>query len=798
MPVTLRDKIIEDKNTPLALIVGSNAVSLLLSDKLQQGGCNVVEVDDFPKRGRFDYIFQFGDCKLVNDAFVKHLKVDGKLLFVDTDDEDLENIIPSQQIRILRTGNPKFWHEEDLAGRVLKNIFSQNTPFISDIRKSMPKHLKEKIVQSEKNKKHLPEEIINQLKNVEMNGKKDYQKDDILGYPEKKLVNRVISKKLLIFLLIVFLIILGSTSFFFWYIKSLNNSFLSLNNHLKKTDIQLVRQDLKNIKVKLDTANDIYNLAYKVLFPFRTSSFMVSTGEILASTQKLINQGESMILILENIKYGMQKSSDLSSVNNEVLDQLIANIEILYLTTDSLKEKLTVYDAPFFPKDELLQKLEYVSGDLTNASRMMPVMKKLFFTNSPKTYLLLFQNNMELRPTGGFIGSVGFLTTQKGKILSLEIMDVYTIDGQLKGHVEPPIPIRKYFSQPNWFLRDSNFDPDFAASSVQAQWFLEKIMQKRVDGVIGIDLNLVQNLLMVTGPVSLNDFYNEVISSENLFLKAQTYINQNFFEGSTQKKDFLNSLSRSLQAKLFTDHNISLFNLVKVLKSSLDQKDLLIFVNDGKLQTEIETLGWAGRLVNVKCFQYENNCLPDYLSIIESNFGVNKANFFVTKSIVIQKKINDKGEIFSEVTLSYENKNIPQIPQGGTYVNYLRLFVPLNSKLATASFNNNLIPSSEIDITSYQNDKIVFGLLVKIPVEGKGVIKISYQLPTPLLPEINNYQFYFQKQAGDKISPLILSITMPDNFHYKPVNFQSTSLSESELYYATDNTVDRVITTVKK
>jgi len=101
-----------------------------------------------------------------------------------------------------------------------------------------------------------------------------------------------------------------------------------------------------------------------------------------------------------------------------------------------------------------------------------------------KNYLILFENNMELRPTGGFIGHTVLQNFGGGKLNGLDINDIYSADGQLKGHGEPPAPIKNYLGEANWWFRDSNWDPDFPTSAERAEWFLNKEMDQNFDGVI--------------------------------------------------------------------------------------------------------------------------------------------------------------------------------------------------------------------------------------------------------------------------------------------------------------------------
>lgn len=96
---------------------------------------------------------------------------------------------------------------------------------------------------------------------------------------------------------------------------------------------------------------------------------------------------------------------------------------------------------------------------------------------------------MELRSTGGFIGSFAVLSFENGKLYDMPIYDVYDADGQLKGHVEPPKPIKNILGEANWYLRDSNFDPDFPTSARRAEWFMKKTLNLDLDGTIAVNVN---------------------------------------------------------------------------------------------------------------------------------------------------------------------------------------------------------------------------------------------------------------------------------------------------------------------
>jgi hypothetical protein len=60
-----------------------------------------------------------------------------------------------------------------------------------------------------------------------------------------------------------------------------------------------------------------------------------------------------------------------------------------------------------------------------------------------KTFLILFQNNMELRPGGGFIGTFGILKIKNGEIKELQTHDLSNFDGRIPSTIKPPYPMGK-------------------------------------------------------------------------------------------------------------------------------------------------------------------------------------------------------------------------------------------------------------------------------------------------------------------------------------------------------------------
>ncbi|MCL4338376.1 DUF4012 domain-containing protein [Patescibacteria group bacterium] len=807
-------ELVEEKELPQTLIIGGAIIADLLTQKLEELSCHVTKTDSYyPALGKFDYIFQFGNFSAVEIAQKNYLKTTGKILFIETEKE----VLPEKPggIKIVRIGDISLWNPDRLVNILLKTIFSSNYEIvnvrkISSLKKDIyRKFTKETVPFSRsfeekkpivENHNFVPEVKKNFLTSTNEVFPKEKQK--VLLVKKRHLVSK---KSFAVFGLFILLIIIVGFSAMLFYVSSVKDLTGRFQKDMAASNPTALLIDLNEAKNKLFLAKKIYGVSDTLLFPLRSTTFMRSIGDVLSATDDLLTAGQdAFAFTIEFQKKNSGFINQSSSLTQSDLDTLNQKIISLQKSMVLAKQQMDEVDLPYFPKDDYLSFLTSISQRLSSVSDMLPVMEKLFLSDKPKLYLVLFQNSMELRPTGGFIGSFGLLAVDHGKILDFKIEDVYTADGQLKGHVDPPLPIRKYMSQPNFFLRDSNFDPDFAASSIQAEFFLNKELGKSADGVIGFNLFVVQKILQTVGPVKLPDFNNDEINAENFFFKAQYYSQNKFFPGSTQKRDFLTAMTNVLIDRLSSNKGFTMVDLLPVIKQSLDEKNLLLYSNDGQTQDLIEKQGWGGRTVEVKCLSNSttrevndlsnpDKCYPDYLSIIEANLGVNKANYFVSKSEAVEKKIGADGRIVTVLTLSYQNSSTPEIYSNDTYTNYIRVFVPVGSHLDSVTLNDVPMSANDVDLQNYELDKMSFGFLIKIAPENKGIVKVTYTLPRPVTTAVSEYQLFFQKQGGDKVAPFVLSFTYPPQFSFSPANFKSTSGGNTgEVYYSTDTSVDRI------
>jgi len=419
---------------------------------------------------------------------------------------------------------------------------------------------------------------------------------------------------------------------------------------------------------------------------------------------------------------------------------------------------------------KLKEEIPQVKELILEAQKTLEFLPWLLGKDGKRTYLVLFQNSAELRPTGGFIGSFAFLTFEKGRFVDFEIQDVYWADGQLKGHVEPPPELKKYLGEAGWHLRDANWDPDFPASARKIQWFLEKETGRRVDGVVGINLFVAQRLLEALGEIDLSD-YNEKINADNFFERAQYHSEIGFFPGSTQKQDFLGAVARILFERIKAAQGKTKLEIGKSIYQSLKTKDILVYLNSSQAMDMVFDLGWDGSIRNIKCPAFvslsadgqtnDEKCLTDYLFIVEANVGVNKANYFVERVLNEEMRIESDGRIRKSLKISYQNKSPSAHFPAGDYKNYLRLLVPQGSELGKIFIDSQELDKEKVE-TSSVSGKTSFGFLVNVPVGERREVEVNWFLPEKIEPVENvRYLYFVQKQSGIKPEKFSLRVVPP-------------------------------------
>ena len=417
------------------------------------------------------------------------------------------------------------------------------------------------------------------------------------------------------------------------------------------------------------------------------------------------------------------------------------------------------------------------------AAFLMPNITAL---DGKKSYLVLLQNNLELRPGGGFIGSYAKITFEKGKIADVKVDDVYNLDGQLKDVIEPPEDLKKDLGQQRWYLRDSNSEPDFPTSARQAELFYRRESGEIVNGVIALNLSASAKLVDAVGGIDLPE-YGEAVTGENLFAKTVSKAEGGFFPGSQAKKNYLTALQSQLFNKIFYLSKQNWPAIITAIGKSLEEKQLMVYLADPTLFSYALSENWGGVLP--RGIANSEGSTGDFLAIVESNMGANKANYYLDRQVSLITTIGKEGEIGEKLTVSYKNNSPADVFPGGTYKNRFKVYLPLGTKLNKVVFGETDITSTAASFTDYGRSGYSF-FIELLPQEQKNLV-LEYGLNAPLSFKDGRatYRLDVIKQSGWLNDPLEWKLNYPINMYVQESN--EGDRGDQQIGFTTDFTTDR-------
>jgi hypothetical protein len=407
-------------------------------------------------------------------------------------------------------------------------------------------------------------------------------------------------------------------------------------------------------------------------------------------------------------------------------------------------------------RQRVIDLLENAGKKMQSLAEIETVWPQMLGYANPQHYVVLTQNNMELWPTGGYLGSYVEFWLDKGALKNLKIESIDVPNGQIKGYVESPAPIVKYTHDggtPGWRLRESNWNPDFPKAMPVIEWFFTEGGLKPIDTMAAINLIPVLDTLRVVGPVEIPD-YGITLTADNFYQETEKNVEMGFFDGSTQKRDFLSQAGRQILNKIMNNPKEYLAQMLPILYRNLQTKQVMIATKEATTGAWLKQQGWDGSLINAGCVPNSEECIPDYLHINEANLGINKTNCCLDRQFRDKIGIAPGSAISHQLEMTYVNHNpaVPKPPEqwGGGYKAYVRLYVPKGSQLGSIKKDGVPITVQEITLESEEN-KTVIGFLVLVQGGQTGTFQVDYSVPAEKAAVTTNpteYQLMIQKQSG--------------------------------------------------
>ncbi|MFW5888129.1 MAG: DUF4012 domain-containing protein [Patescibacteria group bacterium] len=430
------------------------------------------------------------------------------------------------------------------------------------------------------------------------------------------------------------------------------------------------------------------------------SRHLIDAGNLISET------GAELTLAFEGIKKA-DKNEIIKAVDEfeEHGNKAVKNLQEL----NGVLEKIDSEALPeqYRGKVNVLKKeagnLEDMLTELVGVTKELKI---LLGAEKDKNYLLVFQNNNEARATGGFIGSYALLEVSEGRIDNIEVPagGSYDVRAGMREFYESPEPLHLVSSL--WHFRDANWWPDWPTSAENLMKFYSDSGGPTTDGVISFTPTVLESVLDITGPISMEEDYGVTFTSKNCEETLRNIIEKEAGHVDpakarrenrdvTEPKKIIGDLMDILVKKIGADFDRDkLIELIGATSDNLQEKQILFYFTDKELQKEIEKRGWGGEIKETD---------RDYLSVINTNIAGRKSDKKINQEIEHKATIKQDGSIVNEVKIKRHHtgdKNTPYY--GERNVNWMRVYVPEGSEFMEAKgFDNR---PDEVYFDSPEND----------------------------------------------------------------------------------------------
>jgi len=571
-------------------------------------------------------------------------------------------------------------------------------------------------------------------------------------------------------------------------------------------------------------ANQKFDQAY---FNFTLAkTYLDNLGGVSSQILRLLPEGAQANNLLILGQLGAKLGQDLTDLATQLDDQnssdlkLIEKLSATQTTLEKIEpnlleliQRLEDVDTQLLyqelDSDELAQlsllqsSISLISNNFNNLKNLNSLLLNFLGKDNIKKYLVIFQNNSELRPTGGFMGSYALVEMHDGKIVKMDVPGggFYDLKAATVTAVEAPKPFHLF--SPYWQIWNANWFPDWPASAEKISKFYEKTtVGETVDGVLSLTPDVIEDLLALTGPIEM-PAYGKIITAENFVPEVQMAVEFEYDPEENQPKKIIADMLPIVLDRIFDINIQTAPQFLQILNNNLKEKNVLIWFRDENMQATVQNLNWGGEVC-------ENS--GDYLMVIHTNIGGGKTDRIIENEILHNVEIDSNGNIFNNVTLTRtHNGQIGNVFEDQNNVDYVRFYVPQGSELINAEgfdfMPPNLVKTAanyktlakDPDLTAIEQNPVLdekynmritqefgktcFGNWMQVKPGEEKTVSLKYKLPFKLKkeeltfwdkvlnlfrtsdPQPLRYTLIHQKQSGLKSTQFTSNLNIPPEWN---------------------------------
>ena len=532
-----------------------------------------------------------------------------------------------------------------------------------------------------------------------------------------------------------------------YYINSGFKKIINLKNNLS---------DLESIKLQINDSKFDF-IIWDILF----KPFMLIPNNNIHNWYHIIKWKKYLTKILDNLVH-LYTELDLF-INSKWIDwiyltNLLFNIRneftsteiLLSNTLDHFNKINNLWDS------NLDKKLNYWINNLNLLLWYLKVINKNYMTflnllwhNSERNYLIMFQNNDEIRPTWGFAGSMWLLKLKNWKIEKFIMTDIYANEWEINKSYTNKLEAPKWINKITWtfWLRDANYFPEFSKSSKSINNFYKRI-NRNIDWIIYINQWIIKELLKEIWWVEFEKI-NKTITEDNFSYLISTLVETKVFKKWTlwSPKQILFDFSNLFIDKLLKSKKY--FTYLEILYKNILSRDIVLYSFIPEENFLLWNL-WINWMIN-----YSKNL--DFNYPVFTSISWNKSDRYIKRKFKKTVSLNDDCSINTKLDISQfhnftlnDEKNILSIlnnyniDEKNHFLHiqwkwhnnqYLRILIPKNSIIKE---------SNNYDIVTNDNYKEI-QLFTETKTFESSLNSIEYLL---INKQCRKYNYYFYKQPG--------------------------------------------------
>lgn len=455
----------------------------------------------------------------------------------------------------------------------------------------------------------------------------------------------------------------------------------------------------------------------------------------------------------------------------ETLDKVSPELDAISAELQTAQAELAEIDPQDYPEEVrgqevrglIIQAQELLNGATEAVTQYRPILEQLPAMmggqGERKKYLVLFQNDNELRPTGGFMTAYATVFIEDGKVTPEKSDDIYALDQRFNQRIPIPDSLGRYLTTERyWNLRDMNIYPDFKKSMEKfLEYYLEIPSEPEdIDGIIAVDTEFLTNLLTVLGPVQAPgygtfsaevdprcDCPQVVYALSEIITKPTPYMRED-------RKGVLGPLMRSILTKAYSAPKQQWPQLFTVGLESIQGRHVQLYFLNEEAQQAAEAIKAAGRMEPAE--------KRDFLAIVNANLGGAKSNLFTDYEVEQIVTAPENGRLEKTVEITYRNSRAAdncnleagQLCLNSTLRDWTRLYLPAGSELIEAQGF-----TEEAKVYEENGFQVIDGFFILEP-KGQAKLKITYTVP---YDDPETYRLEQWKQGGIDPVEVLMDVT---------------------------------------